>query len=104
MNEAAGNGPKYRPSGKWADCWFITETSPFAMALQHDQIGSARSRLSRSRVSPISILSTVTMRLMRQTVWPESASTFRRGRSHADRRRAIDGDDNFIEMPYVPQA
>ena len=57
--EAAGNGPKYRPSSESADCAFMRKTSPTAMTRQPCQTGSGRPRLSRSRASPTATASTV---------------------------------------------
>ena len=75
MIALVGNTPKYRPSSEFADCQFMRKTSPSPTTRQPCQTGSGRPRLSRSRASPISILSTVMVRPSLQTVCPGSAST-----------------------------
>jgi hypothetical protein len=75
MIAVVGSTPKYRPSSESADCQFMRETSPLAIRRQPRHTGSGRPRLSRSRASPVAMLSTVMVSRFLQTVCSGSART-----------------------------
>jgi hypothetical protein len=88
MIEAAGNGPKYRPSSELADRAFMRKTSPAAMTRQPCQKGSGRPRLSRSRASPTVTEPTLTVS---QTDCPGAPPHVSRAARHAAGNRGRRG-------------